>query len=93
MRAEPHWSLATAGALSTANAVGYPLGAPATPVLTARAGERAALLGGYALDGAGYIASMTSLVAYLRQGGASAAERWAGARCRPGPAVGSGPPC
>ncbi|MER5640232.1 YbfB/YjiJ family MFS transporter [Kitasatospora sp. NPDC002227] len=59
MRAELHWSLATAGALSTANAVGYLLGALTAPLLTGRLGERTALLLGLGLT----IASLAATAA------------------------------
>ncbi|MDH6129544.1 YbfB/YjiJ family MFS transporter [Kitasatospora sp. GP82] len=45
MRTSLHWSLATAGALTTANAVGYLAGALAAPSVAARRGERTALIG------------------------------------------------
>ncbi|MGK4584051.1 YbfB/YjiJ family MFS transporter [Kitasatospora sp. HPMI-4] len=48
MRTSLHWSMATAGALTTANAVGYLAGALAAPSVAARRGERPALLGSLA---------------------------------------------
>ncbi|WP_045305942.1 YbfB/YjiJ family MFS transporter [Saccharothrix sp. ST-888] len=48
MRSSLHWSLATAGTLTTANAVGYLAGALAAPTVAARRGERTALLGSLA---------------------------------------------
>lgn len=66
MRSSLHWSLATAGALSTANALGYLLGALATPLLVARLGERRALLGGLAVTVAALAATAVgSSVPYL----------------------------
>jgi predicted MFS family arabinose efflux permease len=52
MRAELGWSYFTAGAMNTANAAGYLLGALAAPWLMARAGARRALLGGSVLAAA-----------------------------------------
>jgi predicted MFS family arabinose efflux permease len=49
MRADLQWSYTLAGAMNTANAVGYLLGALVTPVLMARLGPPALVLGGAAL--------------------------------------------
>ncbi|MDO8278186.1 MAG: YbfB/YjiJ family MFS transporter [Burkholderiaceae bacterium] len=46
MRADLHWSYTLAGAMNTANASGYLLGALATPLLMRRFGPSALLLGG-----------------------------------------------
>lgn len=46
MRADLGWSYAQAGAMNTANAAGYLLGALAAKVLVQRHGARPALLGG-----------------------------------------------
>ena len=46
MRADLGWSYTLAGAMNTANALGYLLGALATPRLMARFGPSALLLGG-----------------------------------------------
>jgi predicted MFS family arabinose efflux permease len=49
MRADLHWSLATAGAVNTANAVGYLAGAVAAVPLARRLGTRQAFLAGLVL--------------------------------------------
>jgi predicted MFS family arabinose efflux permease len=49
MRADLQWSYTLAGAMNTANALGYLLGALATPALMARAGPSRLLLGGSVL--------------------------------------------
>jgi predicted MFS family arabinose efflux permease len=49
MRADLHWSYALAGAMNTANAVGYLAGALLTPALLRRVGPSALLVGGAAL--------------------------------------------
>ncbi|MBA2960583.1 MULTISPECIES: YbfB/YjiJ family MFS transporter [Ramlibacter] len=49
MRADLQWSYTLAGAMNTANAVGYLLGALATPALLARLGPVRLVLGGAAL--------------------------------------------
>jgi predicted MFS family arabinose efflux permease len=46
MRADLHWSFAVAGALNTANALGYLVGALVTVPIAARVGERWAFAGG-----------------------------------------------
>jgi predicted MFS family arabinose efflux permease len=46
MRTDLHWSFAQAGAINTANAVGYLVGAMVTPAVSARTGRRPAFLGG-----------------------------------------------
>ena len=46
MRADLGWSYTLAGAMNTANALGYLLGALVTPRLMARFGPSARLLGG-----------------------------------------------
>jgi len=49
MRADLQWSYTLAGAMNTANALGYLLGALATPALMARLGPSRLLVGGAAL--------------------------------------------
>jgi len=46
MKAELHWTYSAAGALNTANAVGYLVGAVLTPLGAAHLGERRLFLGG-----------------------------------------------
>jgi predicted MFS family arabinose efflux permease len=60
MRTSLHWSFATAGTLTTANAVGYLAGALAAPAAAARLGERAALLGGAVVTAVSLAASALS---------------------------------
>lgn len=60
MRTSLHWSFSTAGTLTTANAVGYLVGALAAPVAAARLGERMALLGGAVVTAASLAASALS---------------------------------
>lgn len=57
MRTDLHWSFAVAGALNTANAVGYLLGALVTVWLAARLGERWAFTGGMLVTIAAMFAS------------------------------------
>ncbi|MEW6372724.1 MAG: YbfB/YjiJ family MFS transporter [Pseudomonadota bacterium] len=51
MRADLHWSYLLSGAMNTGNALGYFLGALATPSLMRRYGAHAALVGGAVLAG------------------------------------------
>ncbi|MBP0456087.1 YbfB/YjiJ family MFS transporter [Streptomyces montanisoli] len=60
MRTSLDWSFATAGTLTTANAVGYLAGALAAPVAAARLGERTVLLGGVLVTAASLAASALS---------------------------------
>lgn len=84
MRAELGWSYFTAGAMNTANAAGYLLGALAAPWLMARLGARRALLGGslvaaVLLAGHGLVRTDAALYALrLATGCASAAVFVAG---------------
>jgi predicted MFS family arabinose efflux permease len=57
MRADLHWSFAQAGAMNTANAAGYLLGAVVAPRISARLGRRAAFLGGIAVTDAALLAT------------------------------------
>jgi predicted MFS family arabinose efflux permease len=57
MRADLHWSFAQAGAINTANALGYLAGAMITPWVTARAGRGVAFLGGMAVVVAALLAT------------------------------------
>lgn len=66
MRSSLHWSYAAAGVLTTANAVGYLVGALAAPKAAARWGERPALVGCTVLTGLSLAASAVSAdMAYL----------------------------
>jgi predicted MFS family arabinose efflux permease len=60
MRADLHWTFAVAGAVQTANAVGYLLGAIAAAPLARRIGSRRALLASLAVVVAGLIVSAAS---------------------------------
>jgi predicted MFS family arabinose efflux permease len=60
MRTSLHWSFATAGTLTTANAVGYLLGALTAPMAAARLGERTTLLAGTVVTAASLAASALS---------------------------------
>jgi predicted MFS family arabinose efflux permease len=57
MRADLHWSLATAGAMNTANAVGYLAGAVAAVPLARRAGTRQAFLAGLVVTAGSLLAT------------------------------------
>lgn len=83
MRSDLGWSYTLAGAMNTANALGYLLGALATPLLLRRAAPGAVMVAGavmapallgYGLFGVGYIGYMTFVVALLREQGRSAGE-------------------
>jgi predicted MFS family arabinose efflux permease len=67
MRADLHWSLTTAGALNTANALGYLAGAVLAALIASRFGERGTLLGSLALTTASVLACplTTNLAALL----------------------------
>lgn len=60
MRTSLDWTFATAGTLTTANAVGYLAGALAAPAAARRLGERTALLGGTVVTAASLAASALS---------------------------------
>lgn len=60
MRADLQWSFAQAGAMNTANAVGYLLGAIGAGPLAARAGSRWPYLAGFGLTGLALLASAAS---------------------------------
>jgi predicted MFS family arabinose efflux permease len=60
MRAGLHWSYTTAGAINTANALGYLAGALAAVPLSRRFGARRAFLGGIALAAVTLLASAAS---------------------------------
>jgi predicted MFS family arabinose efflux permease len=57
MRGDLGWSFATAGAMNTANAAGYLVGAMVAAPIAARAGERRALAAGMALTAASLLGS------------------------------------
>lgn len=66
MQASLHWSFAAAGLLTTANAVGYLVGALATSSVAARLGERTTLLGSAVVTSVSLAASAASgNMAYL----------------------------
>lgn len=78
MRADLHWSFAVAGAMNTANALGYLLGAALTVPIAARVGERWAFTGGLlvtigAMFGSAATGSVPVLLALRLIAGASGA--------------------
>lgn len=67
MRADLHWSYLLAGAMNTANAFGYFVGALATPALMRRMNAQTALIGGALLTGvfmllSGFVTDATMLL-------------------------------
>lgn len=60
MRSDLHWGFAQAGAMNTANAVGYLVGAVAAGPLVSRAGSRRPFLVGLALTAVALLASAAS---------------------------------
>ncbi len=60
MRADLHWSLATAGAMNSANALGYLAGALATARLTRRYGARRTFLAGLGVTVASLLLTATT---------------------------------
>lgn len=60
MRSDLHWSFAQAGAMNTANAVGYLVGAVAAGPLVSRAGSRRPFLAGLGLTALALLASAAS---------------------------------
>ena len=78
MRADLGWSYTLAGAMNTANALGYLLGALATPRLMARFGPSALLLGGALLASvfmglSGFFTDATALLAQRLLAGVASA--------------------
>jgi MFS family permease len=60
MRADLHWSLATAGAMNTANAAGYLAGAVVAVPLSRRTGTRQAFLAGLVIAAGSLLATAAS---------------------------------
>ena len=60
MRAELHWSLTTAGAVNSANALGYLAGALGTAALARRYGARRSFLAGFGVTVASLLATAAS---------------------------------
>lgn len=60
MRNDLHWSFATAGALNTANALGYLVGALAAAPIAVKIGERTAYIGGLVVTGLAVLTSSLS---------------------------------